>query len=176
MKKIFLVVLASLLALGIYLYVYLGFSEPVAIARETLGPYHLLYKEHIGPYHEMGPTLNEVESWAHAQNLACPQTFGEYLDDPEAVDQDRLRSRAGCVLRTAPTNVPESFAYELREKKTYVVARFRGSPAIGPFTVYPKVESHMQAERLKVSGPVIEIYNVSGSRVLTEYLFPIQTL
>lgn len=163
--------LCGLIACGIYLYTYLGFSEPVAITIGESGPFHMLYKEHRGPYHQIGPKIQEVEKWAVLNNVPCSQTFGEYLDDPASVDEDRLRSNGGCMVPSTFTSPPEGFKIKEMKRKKYIIARYSGSPAVGPFTVYPKVKEFVLQNRLKTTSSAIEIYFVSGAKVTTEYLF-----
>lgn len=162
----------GLIGFGIYVYNYLGIKKPVEISQGTAGPFLFLYKDHRGPYHEIGPVIREVELWALKQNVPCAKTFGQYLDDPEGVDQDRLRSRGGCVLSVLPNGMaPQGFAVLKIPEKAYVIARFAGSPAAGPLTVYPAVKRYFREHRLVYPPTVIEIYSVSGSDVTTEYLF-----
>ncbi len=164
--------LGGIIAFVIYLYSHLGVNEPVDIQTKDAGPFTMLYKEHRGPYHRIGPVIGEVEKWAIVNNVACSQTFGEYLDDPESVDEDRLRSHGGCIVAGVPGGeLPKGFKVKEVLKKNYVIARYSGSPAIGPFTVYPKVKEYMNQNRLKPSSTAIEIYYVNGARVTTEYLF-----
>jgi AraC family transcriptional regulator len=172
-KKIFLALFLSAVGFVIYLYTYLGFSREVQIEVGERGPLYLLYKNHLGAYHQIGPTITAAENWTNANNVLCPQTFGEFLDDPKTMDQDRLRSRAGCVLDRKLNDPPGDFVYEERPRQKYIIARFAGSPSIGPFKVYPKVRKYIEDNRLKPSSsPVIEIYTISGANVTTEYLFP----
>jgi effector-binding domain-containing protein len=155
------------------LVIYLGFYKPVDISVERRGPLHLLFKSHNGAYHEIGPTIREIEDWAMNHHLACDKTFGEYLDDPEVMDQDRLRSRGGCILNSEPPILPANFQYEERPRLIYVVGRFSGSPAIGPMKVYPKIKRYIAEHHLKATGAVIETYKIDGQNVETEYLFPL---
>ena len=170
-KKFLLFVFTLLTGLAVYLFFYLGSYKPVEITQEKLGPLYLLYKAHVGAYHEIGPTIQEVEKWAKGQNIPCLRTFGEYLDNPESMDQDRLRSRGGCLLVEPLALVPPQFQYEARPERIYVVGRFTGSPAIGPFKVYPMIKKYLDEHRLSAKESVIEIYQIDGMEVRTEYLF-----
>ena len=165
-----------MITLSGYLYFYLGFYKPVEIEVINRGPMHLLYKSHIGAYHLIGPVIQEVESWAREHKLACDITFGEYIDDPASVDQDRLRSRGGCLVESAPSlRSPQlPFQFEERAGNSYVVAHFTGSPSIGPFKVYPKVRKYLEMQHLKSSHPVIETYRVHEGQVDTDFLFPLE--
>ena len=164
----------GVIGLFIYLYFYLGFFLPVQITTDLRGPSIMVYKNHMGAYHQIGPVIAQIESWAKDNNLRCDLTFGEYLDDPAALDQDRLRSRGGCIFTTKPpVPLPEGFFLEERGQANFVIGRFEGAPSIGPFKVYPKVSEYVQAQRLKQAGAVIETYLVHGEKVTTEFLFPL---
>lgn len=173
MKKFVLGFAVFLLAGAIYLYNYLGFYKPVELSIEKRGPLILLYKQHMGPYHKILSVIQEAEKWTREHNLPCSKTFGEFLDNPETMDEDRLRSHAGCVLSTPLDTPPPEFIYQVRPERTYAIARFSGSPAIGPLTVYPKLKEFMEERRVKSSAPVIEMYTVNGNEVTTEYLFAV---
>jgi DNA gyrase inhibitor GyrI len=173
-KTAVLTVLAMVIVLAIYLYSYLGVSKSVTVTLEPRGPLHLVFKTHLGPYHQILPRIQEVEAWAHEHNLNCTVTFGEYLDDPQNMDEDRLRSRGGCVLRGAPAvPPPPEFQYQVRAERSYAIGHFDGSPAIGPYKVYPKVQKFLGERRLKSTAPVMELYTVNGPEIQTEYLFAV---
>lgn len=172
-RAVLVVLFTAVLALVTFLYFHLGVSLPVTIQQETRGPLELLYTTHIGPYNLIGEDLQEIQNWAWKEHIDCPATFGEYLDDPHG-SQDRLRAHVGCVLHAPLEHPTETYTFESRPARKYVVGRFQGSPAIGPYKVYPKIQSYIEAHRLKTNGPVIEIYHINGEKVTTEYLFPIE--
>jgi len=157
-----------------YFYWYLGGWKNVTITEKKLGPFYLLAKNHIGPYHKIAPVIMEVEEWAKGQNLDCKKTFGEYFDDPQSVEEGRLKSRGGCLLQEKPsiTTLPEGVEIVEVPEKDYVVANFDGSPAIGPMKVYPKVTKHLEAMNKKIGGAVLEVYEIhSQTSMSTTYLF-----
>lgn len=165
----------ALIGLATYLFFYLGVNKPVTVELDERGPFHLLYKNHLGAYHEIGPVINAVEAWAAEQKIECPLTFGEYLDDPDAVDQDRLHSHAGCILTAKPSVAwPDGFTYEERPRQHYAIGHFGGSPAIGPWKAYPKIKEFIETRRLKSGGAVLETYLIRGDKVTTEFLFPVE--
>jgi AraC family transcriptional regulator len=173
-RTFFLALVAVFATLAVYLFFYLGFYKPVEISVAIRGPFHLLYRPHTGAYHLIGPVIGEVEAWAAQNHVICEKTFGEYIDDPSSIDQDRLRSHGGCMIPSSMNvEIPSPFQYETRGEKSYVVAHFDGSPSIGPFKVYPKVQKYLAEQHLKSSQPVIETYVVHGSHVDTEFLFPL---
>ena len=169
------ILVSSILFLAVYLYAYLGYSRPVALGEEDREELHLIYKSHRGAYHQIGPTLREVEAWAAENRVPCPRTFAEFLDDPNAVDQDRLRSHVGCVTLVKPElSLPDGFVYEAKPARRYVVARFDGAPSIGPLKVYPKVVEYFDKQRMKMPVSNLEIYLQDGRTFVTEFLFVIR--
>jgi effector-binding domain-containing protein len=135
----------------------------------------MIYKEHIGPYHKIITVIEEVEKWARGQNIDCSNSFGEYIDDPQVVDHDRLRSRGGCVVTTVPETLPRGYATQTLPEKQYVVAEFEGAPSIGPLKVYPQVREYMASHNLQTQGSVFEIYMpVDNKKMRTTYLFSFQ--
>jgi effector-binding domain-containing protein len=170
-------VLGVILGMAGYFTWYLGALRPVNLAEQEAGPYNLLYKENVGPYHKVAPLITEVETFAKSHGLICKLTFGQYLDDPRNVEEGRLRAHVGCLLSTeelaALKDLPADYKTETILSKKYLVAIFEGSPAIGPMKVYPKAEDYFNAKNIKIAGPVIEIYEVHSEKAMTtKYLFP----
>lgn len=161
---------------GAYLSIYLGVYKGVDITRAEMGPYQTVYLENIGPYHKVNKQIEKVEKYMAEQGLPCTRTFGEYLDDPAQVEEARLRAHIGCIVDKIPENRPATLHTKEIPKATYTVAVFSGSPGIGPLKVYPKVNEFMEAQNLKVSGPLIEIYEIHSitekNAMTTTYLFP----
>lgn len=172
-KWVFLSVLSLFSGVFVYLYFYLGAFKPVIIATQTKGPYHILYKEHIGPYHKINPVIQAVEAWTSDNNIPCPQTFGYYFDDPSTAESsDRLRSWGGCLLVAPVEHHPPSFHSGVIDEAIFITAEFEGSPAISPFKVYPKVFEFAKDHRFVLQTGTIEIYTLTPQRSIhTLYLF-----
>ncbi len=170
LKFLFTGIIAAVLSLVVYLCLHLGVFLPVSTEVTSKGPFYMLYQNHTGAYHQIGLKLQAVESFATANNLLCLQTFGEFLDDPSSVDQDRLRSRAGCLLSAKPEHIPSPFLFEERPTTRYLIGQFSGSPSISPWKVYPKLNEYAETHRLKILNTAIEIYQVSGKNVKIEVL------
>ena len=138
MKTLLLSVFLGIIFLGTYLYFYLGAFKDVHVHLVEVPSFHILYKKHIGPYHKINEVILSIEQWAQKHNLPCSQSFGEYLDKPGEVDEDRLRSHGGCLTPKTDVPLPEGFFQRTLEANKYISAEFSGSPAIGPFVVYPQ--------------------------------------
>lgn len=175
----YFIVLVPAVVIGFigFLAVHLGAFKSVTIAQENKGPYIMLYKDFTGPYHKTVSVITEVEQWAFTNKVDCRLSFGEYKDDPEKVEEARLKSRGGCLTEKVPANLPADFKTEELPEKSYVTAVFEGSPGIGPMKVYPKVNEYMTQKGLKQNGPVIEVYEIhsrtENNSMTTTYLFPI---
>jgi len=152
----------------------MGIFKNVSIRTEAQGPFYLVYKEHVGPYHLISKTIADVERWANTEKIDCKISFGEYLDDPNKVEHERLRSNGGCLLKDSMAiPLPSDLRTSNRVAQNYVVAEFEGSPALGPYKVYNKVEEFLAEKKLKLAGPVIEIYEMKTPDLMqTKYLFP----
>lgn len=176
MKSILLFVFITVLTLGLALAIYLGAFKKVEIAQAEAGPYRLVFKKHFGPYHKIVPVIEEVEKWAAAHSETCETSFGEYIDDPNVVAEDRLHSNGGCLVeKDWQGQLPEGFEYRELARRRYVIATFEGAPSIGPQKVYPKANEFMQQNSLAFDGPVIEMYKrLSGQGLETKYHFPVK--
>ena len=172
-KWFFIFLLGGILTIGLSLYYKLGAYKDVKIAKGSVPMMNLLYQDHFGSYHKIGGAIQRVENWALENNFSCERSFGIYLDDPSKIDEDRLRSQGGCITDAiVPSNdLPLDFKQRQLNKGEFIVAQFTGSPAIGPFVVYPKVEKWAIDNRMKIKPPTIEIYKLNKSTIETTYLF-----
>jgi len=83
--------------------------------------------DHAGSYMQIGRAFDTLYGWLAARNLITPQTrsVGVFFDDPDAVTETELQSRAGVIL-------PGNFALEAPLKRTeiasgcYAVLRHKG--------------------------------------------------
>ena len=155
---------------------YLGSFKPVIIEEKTVGPLYLISKKHMGPYHKIVPVIEEVEKWAKDNGLDCRLSFGLYLDNPQASEEARLRSKGGCLIdQPISTPLPEGFTSEALPARLYITAQFEGSPGIGPLKVYPKVHKYSEDQRRILEEWVMEVYEVHSQEAMTTtYYFPIQ--
>jgi len=171
-------VIAVALFVG-YVMNYVGYFKPVLIEEKTAGPFHLIYKEHMGPYNKIVSDIEDVEHWATSQKIDCSKSFGYYLDNPDVVEEPRLRSWGGCLIDTTkdkiPATLPEGFKTQDLPEQKYVVANFEGSPAVGPQRVYPKAYKYIEQRRLTFKGPVMEQYVIhSQTSMTTTYYFAVE--
>lgn len=174
-RYILLPLLIAIIVYAFYLAQYLGAFKSVIIAESKAGPFHFLYKTHVGPYHKINESLQEVESWAKSNSINCKLTFGEYLDNPETTEEKRLRANVGCLLDQPLTSLPEGFLQTTKPEQTYVTAQFEGASSIGPIKVYPRVKEYFLKMNYKFPEASLEIYEIlSEKSMTTKYLFSLE--
>lgn len=170
----------------LYLFQYTGAFKTVSVDLDERGPYTIIFKSHVGPYHKIVTTIEEVETWAKGNGLKCRLSFGEYFDDPRVVEEGRLNSRGGCLLdplikdeatrlESIRKSMPADFQTAEIPKTRAVVALFTGAPGIGPLKVYPKAEDYITENKLTRQGSVIEIYEIFDRKSMqTTYIWPLK--
>ncbi len=194
MRYIIIAIFATVLMFMGRLIYHVGYFKPVELAEKQIGPHFLLYKDHVGPYHKITPLIEEIEAWAKQQNIPCLQTFGRFNDDPDFVEEERLRSDAGCILsdlvgnavgltlpdiesksvRVATKQFPNGYRLEKLEARNYLTALFDGAPSIGPIKVYPLARDYATGLGKLIGNPIIEIYTIKDEdKMTTQYLFPL---
>lgn len=175
MRHIVSFTFSLIIALLAYLFFHLGAYKSVSVELKEQGPLLMVYKEHIGPYHKIVPLIEEVEKWAKLKNEPCVKSFGEFLDDPKSVEQERLRSHAGCIISKVIPELPEGYKTQEVPRQLFLYAVFDGSPAIGPYKVYIKAAKFMEENAYLPNGSVFEIYEIlPNNKMTTEYYFKIK--
>ena len=156
------------------IYIRLGGFQNVSIEASFFGPKYLIYKNHTGAYHKINSSIIEVEKWARENGYDCQTTFGEYLSDPEKIQTQYLKSHAGCVVNYIPKKIPSIYHVKKLTKTKSVIAYFNGSPAIGPWKVYPKVKKFIKTKGLVTKKYHIELYTLKDKKLQTTYIFPLE--
>lgn len=175
-KWAFLSIITIGTGFGLYLFIHLGAFRDVFVEAQVYPDLHVVWQEHRGPYHEINGPLMKMETALREDGIACKKTFGHFLDNPSTVDEDRLRSRIGCVISKQNSqdleNSDSQFSLKTYPSQKVIYARFKGSPAIGPMKVYPKVRDYADNKRVALKPDVMELYTVQrDGQVTTEYLF-----
>lgn len=176
MKSLLLIIFIGLISLVIYMTITLGVFKEVTVTEGTYQELHLIYKDHLGPYHTIAEVIKDVETWTKAQGLACDLTFGQFIDDPSIVEHERLKSRGGCVVSAFPTadKIPVEMKTMIIPARNYILAEFDGSPWLGPYKVYSKIAKIADEKKVRIVDPVIEIYKlIDAHHMETTYLFPL---
>ncbi|MDW5313509.1 AraC family transcriptional regulator [Rhizobium sp. PL01] len=104
-----------------------GFGEMYDVAMKTMAPRALVGVSHTGSYMEIGRAFETLGGTLQARQLYRPgmKMIGLYLDDPDLVPEDKLRSFA-CM--TDGENVPAEAPLERKhlDGGEYAVLRHKG--------------------------------------------------
>jgi AraC family transcriptional regulator len=172
MKHLLIGVALFIIGTLIWATIKLGFFKDVVLAEQDYPEMHLVYMEHVGPYHKILDNLEKVEDWAKKNNVDCSKSFGHFLDDPDVVEHERLKSNVGCIVDQPRTDLPAEFKFKTLPAAKYMVAEFMGSPAIGPMKVYKKAKSKFYERGISPPEDVIEVYHrLDEKSMKTMYLF-----
>lgn len=173
---------AVFLGFAAYVFYYIGGYKSANFEFGQQPKTTVLYKEHVGPYHKINATIQDVETWAKNNQFKCELSYGEYLDNPGLVEEARLKSQGGCIIldsefneleKISQTGLPENFKFKTIPARDVLIAKFDGSPAIGPWKVYDELPDLLKSARKHLNGPTMEVYQITGKNAMnTIYYFP----
>jgi DNA gyrase inhibitor GyrI len=180
--KIFLIVLALILALVIGAMAYFGAFTKVTVTEKTMPAMTIVYAKHIGDYSKIKPVMDTVYfALFKKEKIAAGRGFGLYYDNPRDVVKEKLRSLGGVILDAQDEQKADSL-----KQKGYKVAvlpltmalyaqfPFKGPLSIlfGVFKVYPAMMKYQSGKKIPPC-PVMEIYNISQRKI--EYVMGFET-
>jgi hypothetical protein len=145
-----------------------------------VGPYNLVYEEHVGDYGKTGDIMMRVHDSIEKDFKIKPdKAFGLYYDDPGKVSKDKLRSDIGCIIDDkdagALNAIKTKFKIKKYKKINSIVAEFpfrnMFSIFIGMYRVYPRLDKYIKDKGYKMDY-AFEVYDKPGKKIL--YTFPIR--
>jgi len=168
--RVFGVVFGAVLVVSVGLCWWAGFFDSVTVAPGAAGPFHFLYREHIGPYEGVRMAIHDVALYVERTAGSKPRRgFSVYLDDPSVVPREHLRSLGGCLTDTLFTAPPAPYRSATQDSVEAVVATFRlrsfFSYMTGVFKAYPALDDFLRRRGDTLTGPVIEIYDLDRHRI-----------
>ncbi len=175
-KKIFGTISIILISLAIVLFIRTGSFKSATIEKASIPKYQIYFKKHIGPYHKIIKSLNEVEEAMKNLNFKCSKTFGYFLSDPEVVDHEKLVSLTGCIYETheapqllvPPDGIETDF---IGGEENCYKGTFTGSPSLTAFKVYPKLKEAALKDKKPLNTAALEIYEVTGRDSVTTSVY-----
>ena len=180
--KIFLIVLAVLLALLIGVIAYFGAFAKVTVTEKTIPAMTIVYAKHIGDYSKIKPVMDSVYfALLKKEKIAAGRGFGLYYDSPRDVVKEKLRSLGGCILDAKDEQKADPLrqkGYKVavlpQTKALYAQFPFKGplSIIIGVFKVYPAMMKYQSGKNI-TPCPVMEIYNTTRKEI--EYIAGYET-
>jgi hypothetical protein len=156
---------------------YVGVFDEVVMTSGERGPFFLVYREHIGPYREVKFVKAEVARYLAGRHETVPaRGFARFLDNPQKVQPENLRSTVGYITDSLLSGVTTPYKTDIFPQTRCVSGIFpirsRLSQFIGALKFYPRLFRYCRREKLKMAGPVLEIYDSSEKRI--EYIAPIK--
>ncbi|NLR96253.1 AraC family transcriptional regulator [Rhizobium sp. P38BS-XIX] len=151
------------------------------VTLRTISPMLLVGVAHRGSYMQIGQAFETLFGTIFARGLAVPdmRMIGIYLDDPDVVEADKLRSYA-CVTAGEGTSVDAPLERRSLDGGEYAVLRHKG-----PYANMHKAYQWLYAEWLPASGRqlrdtvMFEDYinnprDVPPTELLTDIYMPLQ--
>jgi AraC family transcriptional regulator len=148
---------------------------------KTIPGLQALTIRHVGPYMQIGKAFDLLYGRLAARNLLSPglRTVGIYYDDPAAVAEQELRSRAGVVM-TKPITIEPPLEYADIAAGSYAVLRHKG-PYADMQAAYQWLYGVWLAQsgREVADAPVFEEYlnnprETAPSELLTDICLPVR--
>jgi DNA gyrase inhibitor GyrI len=180
--KIFLIIVAVLLALVIGAMAYFGAFTKVTVTERTMPAMTIVYAKHTGDYSTIKPVMDSVYfALLKKEKIAAGRGFRLYYDNPRDVVKEKLRSLGGCILEAQDEQKADSLrqkgykvAVLAQTKALYAQFSFKGplSIIIGVFKVYPAMMKYQSGKKI-TPCPVMEIYNITQKKI--EYVMSYET-
>jgi AraC family transcriptional regulator len=144
--------------------------------------FDVLTVDHVGPYMQIGKAFDTLMGWLAARGLLSGEMrmIGIYYDDPTAVPEDELRSKAGVWLpRAVDVSGDASVSVTSIVGGKYAVLRHKG-PYADMTSAYQWLygEWLVNSEHEAADAPVFEEYlnnpkETAPANLLTDICLPV---
>jgi AraC family transcriptional regulator len=152
------------------------------IAIKSLPSFRMTAIEHVGSYMQIGRAFDTLYACLSMRNLVKPglRSIAIYLDDPSAVAEEELRSRAGVILDADAAIEPPLAVTEI-SAGDYAVLRHKG-PYADMKAAYQWLfgEWLVQSGKEAADAPVFEEYlnsphNTAPLKLITDIYLPLRS-
>jgi hypothetical protein len=172
--KITLLIILFLVILAIIMLVWLGIFKkvPVAIARQ--GGEALVFESLKGDYRQSAAAMDRVYyQLLNDDGIETFKGFGIYYDNPEKVNNENLRSEAGCIVENKDLEklkaLGDKYQVKIFPEADYVVSEFPYKNKLSVFVslmkVYPALNKFVENNGHDPGGFVMEIYDIPNKRI-----------
>jgi len=173
-RVLFVILVLIIVAVGIVAY-YGGFNK-IVITRGKEGGETLIYEEVTGDYSQTGFIADKIyNSLLNEDKIETTKGFGIFHDNPQYVEQNKLRSDVGCIL-DAPVDslkmaeLSKKYRVKILPETNCITIEFpfkgKMSIMVGIFRVYPEIEKYIKENNLEEAGPVMEIYDIPNQKII----------
>jgi hypothetical protein len=155
-----------------------GYFSKIVIEEKEVGPYMLVYEEHIGDYKNTKKIHENLYYALKGEKVETTIGFGIYYDNPREVSKEKLRSDIGMILDSADYRKIDQLKakYKVREisrQKSVVIGfPFKSSLSImaGIFKAYPALLQYVKEKNYK-QREMMEIYDMKDKKIW--YIMPL---
>ena len=176
--KIALMVVGFVFLFLLFVSFYYGAFQNIEIQRKEVGPFYIVYEDHIGSYSKIGPVMDSVYQSLLKDGISTKKGVGIYYDDPKEVPQEKLRSIGGCIVEEADIPkfdlVKEKYKMQIWNKSDSLTVNFpfKGKLSIvfGVMKVYPALNDRIKQEGFGKAPGIMELY-VENKEII--YVYPI---
>lgn len=174
--RILIIVFISIIVLFLSVYAYFGGFRTVEFEERNTGGEIFVYEKVTGNY-KQSPVVMDSIYYALLNDFGIETTkaVGVYYDNPQHVEEAKLRSEIGCLLDTPVDSIliaklSDRFKVKALPEGRYVIGEFpnKGSLSVivGILNVYPALDKFINERRYKVNGPITEIYDVPSKKII----------
>ena len=166
-------IIVLLLVVLLTAHAYYGGFKKISPTVQECGGETLVYEKITGDYKQSGVVSDRVyHKLVNEHGIETYKGFGIYYDNPQTVEQDKLRADIGCILESGFDKLEalkvdfEVTEYPVRE---YLVAEFpyKGTPSmlLGIMKVYPALNTYSEENGYTLDSPVMEIWDETNKRI-----------
>ncbi len=182
MKKLSVIagVISALIG-GILIFLqYMGVLLPAEAVIQETGPYHHVYEDFTGPYHKTGEVFSRVYENLKKDGIETKDGLGIYMDNPQDVPQEKLRSQCGSVLEenqlAAFENVKGVYSYQLLPRRRSITVTYPLRNSLSymmlPLVAYPVLQKAVLTNSLKPTAPPFEVYKMDSGEIM--FVLPVE--
>ncbi len=164
MKKIVSVLFVAIALVAGAAYWY-GMFEPLEFTKTEMWEMQVLYKTHVGDYTQVGKIYDEMYTEFEKNKIEMKEGFGVYLDDPQEVPKEELKSALGSVYSGAVLTgsaIPAWWIHKITKKHEAVTVTFpyknKMSFMLGVMKVYPAIKKYVEENNYPMKA-IVEVYS-----------------
>ena len=152
-----------------------GVASHIRFERVRAGVETVVYEEGQGDYRKSGELMDSVyEKLIETESIETYRGFGVFYDNPKNVPVDKLRYEAGCILdgpsEATIKRLKTNFKVKNLKEGQCITTEFpfkgKLSIVLGTLRVYPALSRYIREHNLPEAGPIMEIYDVPGEKIV----------
>jgi DNA gyrase inhibitor GyrI len=179
--RIFKIAGAAVLIVAVFVIAFaawMGAFRSVTVTEKDAGPFVYAYEPFTGPYSKTQPAFDRVSAAVKAEGLSDDKGIGVYLDNPDLVPAEKLRSECGILIQGLNAEKVTELSKRLKVKRIeagrFLYAEFPYRNALsfmfGPVKVYPAFSQAVKEKGYKPAYS-IELYDSSSGKI--GFLMPV---